>query len=221
MTTVNDLDSGTAAAACGGVVTICDYAWPRPGQSVADAIATWQAKAAYRAHIDCAFHLVISEATAERLSQVPEIGRAGYPSFKVFMISEFTIGDDDSAPPRGGGREGAVVNVHAENGAMLDHVASALLRAGHRDPGHFAASRPAIAATATREPWTMRPWWVPRYKSSTSRAGGPGSRAGGPRVQASVGGDAANLPRSNRGALRTRRVGSGEDGRDPSASFAG
>jgi dihydropyrimidinase len=138
MTTVDDFDSGTAAAACGGVTTICDYAWQRPGQTLAEAIATWQAKAA--------------EATPERLSEVPDIIRAGYPSFKVFMISEFTIGDAGFLRLlEVAGREGAVVNVHAENGAMLDHVASALLRAGRRDPGHFAASRPAVAeAEATR-----------------------------------------------------------------------
>jgi dihydropyrimidinase len=152
MTTVDDFDSGTAAAACGGVTTICDYAWQRPGQTLAEAIATWQAKAAGRAHIDYSFHLVLSEATPERLSEVPEIVRAGYPSFKVFMISEFTIGDAGFLRLlEVAGREGAVVNVHAENGAMLDHVASALLRAGRRDPGHFAASRPAVAeAEATR-----------------------------------------------------------------------
>ena len=152
MTTVDDFDSGTAAAACGGVTTICDYAWQRPGQTLGDAIATWQAKAAGRAHIDYAFHLVLSEATAERLSEVPEIVRAGYPSFKVFMISEFTIGDAGFLRLlEVAGREGAVVNVHAENGAMLDHVASALLQAGRRDPRHFAASRPAAAETeATR-----------------------------------------------------------------------
>jgi dihydropyrimidinase len=152
MTTVDDFDSGTAAAACGGVTTICDYAWQRPGQTLAEAIETWQAKAAGRAHIDYAFHLVLSEATPERLAEVPEIVRAGYPSFKVFMISEFTIGDAGFLRLlEVAGREGAVVNVHAENGAMLDHAASALLRAGRRDPRHFAASRPAAAeADATR-----------------------------------------------------------------------
>src|SRR5262245_17193430 len=116
MTTVDDFDSGTAAAACGGITTICDYAWQRPGQSLADAIATWQAKAAGRAHVDYAFHLVLSEATTERLSEVPDIVRAGYPSFKVFMISEFTIGDAGFLRLlETAGREGAVVNIHAEN----------------------------------------------------------------------------------------------------------
>jgi len=44
-----------------------------------------------------------------------------------------------------------VVNVHAENGDMLDHCTRNLLAAGRRDPRYYAASRPVIAeAEATR-----------------------------------------------------------------------
>ena len=32
----DDFESGTAAAACGGITTICDYAWQQPGQSLAE-----------------------------------------------------------------------------------------------------------------------------------------------------------------------------------------
>src|SRR5256885_8278375 len=31
VTTADDFESGTAAAACGGITTICDYAWQRRG----------------------------------------------------------------------------------------------------------------------------------------------------------------------------------------------
>ena len=41
--TADDFESGTAAAACGGITTICDYAWLTPGQSLADTIARWSA----------------------------------------------------------------------------------------------------------------------------------------------------------------------------------
>src|ERR1700730_16336797 len=36
--TVDDFESGTAAAACGGVTTICDYAWPTRGQTLTSAV---------------------------------------------------------------------------------------------------------------------------------------------------------------------------------------
>jgi dihydropyrimidinase len=39
MTSIDDFESGTGAAACGGITTICDYAWQTPGRTIGDAIA--------------------------------------------------------------------------------------------------------------------------------------------------------------------------------------
>src|SRR5256885_15498923 len=44
VTTADDFESGTAAAACGGITTICDYAWQRRGQTILDALETWKRK---------------------------------------------------------------------------------------------------------------------------------------------------------------------------------
>src|SRR5919108_2423344 len=92
--TADDFESGTAAAACGGITTICDYAWQEPGQSLRGAIETWKAKARGKAHVDYGFHLILSDATDARLAEIPAIVDAGYPSFKVFTIREFGIGDE-------------------------------------------------------------------------------------------------------------------------------
>ena len=47
--TADDFESGTAAAACGGVTTICDYAWQKAGDTLATTIENWKAKAAGKA----------------------------------------------------------------------------------------------------------------------------------------------------------------------------
>jgi dihydropyrimidinase len=148
----DDFESGTAAAACGGITTICDYAWQQPGQSLSETIETWKAKAHGKAHVDYGFHVMLSEATPERLAEVPAIVAAGYPSLKVFMINEFGIGDAGLLRIfKAASAAGAIVNVHAENGDMLDYCARSLLAAGKRDPRYFAESRPALAeAEATR-----------------------------------------------------------------------
>jgi dihydropyrimidinase len=57
MRTADDFESGTAAAACGGVTTICDYAWQQRGVSVKETLARWTAKAAGKAHVDYGFHV--------------------------------------------------------------------------------------------------------------------------------------------------------------------
>jgi dihydropyrimidinase len=150
--TADDFEAGTGAAACGGVTTICDYAWPAPGQTLTDALATWRAKAAGRSHIDYGFHVVMSEVDEARLREIPAIVDAGYPSLKVFTIREFGVSDDALlAVLRTARGTGAMVNVHAENSAMLDLATAQLIAAGRWDPRDYAESRPALAETeATR-----------------------------------------------------------------------
>ncbi|HYB40742.1 MAG TPA: dihydropyrimidinase, partial [Candidatus Methylomirabilis sp.] len=150
--TADDFESGTAAAACGGVTTICDYAWQERGQSLMRAVETWKAKAEGRAHIDYGFHVIVSDATDATLAEIPRLAEAGYPSLKVFMINEFGIGDEALIRVLAAAKQaGALVNVHAENGDMLDHCARTLLAAGRRSPRYYAESRPALAeAEATR-----------------------------------------------------------------------
>jgi dihydropyrimidinase len=150
--TADDFESGTVAAACGGITTICDYAWQSRGQTLMQAIEAWKVKAEGRAHIDYGFHVVVSDATDETLAEMPRLVAAGYPSVKIFMINEFGIGDEALLRLFGAARAaGAIVNVHAENGDMLDHCASGMRAAGRLDPRHYAESRPALAeAEATR-----------------------------------------------------------------------
>ena len=149
---VDDFESGTAAAACGGVTTICDYAWQARGQSLTAAVETWKAKAVGRAHIDYGFHVIVGDASERTLAEIPRLVDIGYPSLKVFMINEFGIGDEALVRVLDAARKaGAVVNVHAENGDMFDHCTRTLLAASRRNPRYYAASRPALAeAEATR-----------------------------------------------------------------------
>jgi dihydropyrimidinase len=152
MRSVDDFESGTAAAACGGVTTICDYAWQVRGQSLTAALEAWKTKAVGRAHVDYGFHVIVSDASDRTLAEIPRLVDIGYPSIKVFMINEFGIGDQAIMRVLDAARKvGVVVNVHAENGDMLDHCTRNLLAAGHRDPRYYAASRPVLAeAEATR-----------------------------------------------------------------------
>ena len=150
--TADDFESGTAAAACGGITTICDYAWQGKGQSLADTIAAWSVKARGRAHVDYGFHIILSDVTDERIAEIPAIVGAGYPSFKVFTIREFGIGYEALLRVlRAARRAGAIVNVHCENSEMLDLAEKDMIAAGRLDPRFYAESRPARAeAEATR-----------------------------------------------------------------------
>lgn len=149
---VDDFESGTAAAACGGVTTICDYAWQARGQTLTAAIEAWKTKAVGRSHIDYGFHVIVGDASDGTLAEIPRLVDIGYPSLKVFMINEFRIGDEALLRVFEAAKKvGVIVNVHAENGDMLDHCTRTMLAAGRRDPRYYAQSRPALAeAEATR-----------------------------------------------------------------------
>jgi dihydropyrimidinase len=144
--TADDFESGTAAAACGGVTTICDYAWQTKGVSLARTIETWKAKAHGKAHVDYGFHVILSEATDAVLKEIPALVANGFPSLKVFTIREFGLGDEALLRVlRAGRAAGALVNVHCENSEMLDLAQADMIAAGRTDPRHYADSRPALA----------------------------------------------------------------------------
>ncbi len=152
MRSADDFESGTAAAACGGITTICDYAWPTKGWSLTETVEAWKARAQDRAHIDYGFHVVINDVDDRRLAEIPRLAAEGYPSFKVFMIKEFGVTDEALLRILRAGREAnAVINIHAENSEMLDLAVADMMTAGRWDPRHYAASRPVLAeAEATR-----------------------------------------------------------------------
>src|SRR5258705_67596 len=98
---VDDFESGTAAAAYGGVTTICDYAWQVRGQSLTAALAAGENQAGGRPHVDYGFHVIVSDASDRTLAEIPRLVDIGYPSIKVFMINEFGIGDQGIVPVLG------------------------------------------------------------------------------------------------------------------------
>src|SRR5690348_6087321 len=111
---VDDFESGTAAAACGGVTTICDYAWQARGQTLTAAVEAWKTKAKGRAHVDYGFHVIVGDASDETLAEIPRLVDIGYPSLKVFMINEFGLGDEALLQIFDAARKvGVIVNVHA------------------------------------------------------------------------------------------------------------
>ena len=59
----DDFDTGTRAAACGGTTTVIPFAAQEKGQSLRAAVADYHHRAEGRAHVDYAFHLIVSDPT--------------------------------------------------------------------------------------------------------------------------------------------------------------
>ena len=124
-TSSDDWDSGTRAAACGGVTTVIDFAIPREGESLAGALANWSAKARAKACVDYAFHLAITDWDRHG-PEMPAMVAAGCPTFKEFMIyaAEGWQADDRAifSTLERCRDLGAMLLVHAESSRVLDEL---------------------------------------------------------------------------------------------------
>jgi len=145
-TTVDDFASGTVAAALGGTTTIIDFALHQRGDSLANALRTWHGKASGKAEIDYAFHLTIADGRPETIEEIPRmIAEEGVNSFKVFMAYKHVLQVDDETifkVLKAAARFGGLVQVHAENGDVIEVTVKEALAEGHTAPKYHALTRP-------------------------------------------------------------------------------
>jgi dihydropyrimidinase len=146
-----DFRTSSIAAAHGGTTCFIDFAWPAEGESLGEGLARRRSEADGQVAIDYSLHCVIPRAAPRYLDEVAAIVASGVPSFKAFM-TESVLGEplDDGylyAILQAIGRSGGILNVHAENGAIIDHCTRALLAQGKTGVEHIPASRPKVSET--------------------------------------------------------------------------
>ncbi len=103
----DDFTSGTTAAACGGTTTIVDFAAAYRGESVAEGLANWHAKADGKALIDYSFHMSVTELTRPADDLIAEMNGSGITSFKLYMTypERLMVADEVITADDGCGRE--------------------------------------------------------------------------------------------------------------------
>lgn len=147
--TADDFQSGTTAAALGGTTTIIDFALHQRGKSLHEALQTWHNKAKGKAVIDYAFHLTIADGRDETMNEIPEIiEKEGVNSFKVFMAYKGVLQVDDETifkTLRAAARSGGLVQLHAENGDVIEVMIAEARKKGLKEPKHHALTRPVEA----------------------------------------------------------------------------
>jgi dihydropyrimidinase len=175
MTTVDDFETGTAAAAAGGTTTVVDYAEQVPGATLAQTLEDWKNKAAARSILDYGFHLALCEVNAGILAEIPAMVDAGISSFHIRL-------------DRNGGRHisdsqlmeflqittgaGALSCVHAENGEIIDLFTRRLIAEGKTSPKFIATARPpeveaqAVARTISLAEMAKAPIYLTSISSA-------------------------------------------------------
>ena len=143
----DDFETGTRSAACGGTTTVIPFAAQAKGQSLAAAVADYHRRAEGRAHVDYAFHLIVSDPTPQVLKEeLPALIRAGCSSFKVYMTyDDLKLDDGQILDVLAVAREhGAMAMVHAENADCIEWLTKRLEAAGRTAPRFHAPSRPML-----------------------------------------------------------------------------
>jgi dihydropyrimidinase len=120
----DDWNTGTRAAARGGVTTVIDFAIPYGQESLEDAYHKWMAKA-QKACIDYCFHLAITNWDRHGPEMARMVAR-GCPTFKEFMIyaAEGWQSDDRAIfnALEACKRLGGMLLLHAESSRVLDEL---------------------------------------------------------------------------------------------------
>jgi dihydropyrimidinase len=155
----DDFFTGTRSAACGGTTTVIPFAAQVKGGSLTAAVADYHARAAGKAAIDYAFHLIVSDPTPQLLQEeLPQLIREGYTSFKIYMTyDDLKLNDRQILELLSVAREHqALVMIHAENSDCIGWLTERLTAAGNTAPRYHAVSRPmAVEREATHRAITF------------------------------------------------------------------
>ena len=92
-----------------------------------DALDTWLKKADGKACIDYGLHMIVTDLESSGLEDMDDLVREGVASFKLFMAYPNVLMVDDATIFRALGqtaKNGALVCMHAENGGVIDTIAS-------------------------------------------------------------------------------------------------
>jgi dihydropyrimidinase len=153
MMSSDDYNTGTQAAAAGGVTCLVDFAIQREPDQLRSALEEWQGRADGAAHVDYGFHMAITNANEATIDDMQAMVDAGVTSFKLFMAykGELMTRDDEMTACMERARDlGALTMVHAENGDVVDLLVHRALHAGQTNAIHHALTRPEfVEAEAT------------------------------------------------------------------------
>ena len=146
-TTIDNTETGTAAAARGGTTTVINFAVQKGGEPLLAALDRSLALADGTAVVDYGFHIVVTRLSEERLAEIDGLPGAGVSSVKMFMAYPGELMVDDATlltVMERLGEQGGLPMVHAENGTAIDVLVRRALAAGRTSPQWHGKTRPTI-----------------------------------------------------------------------------
>ncbi|MFZ4641549.1 MAG: dihydropyrimidinase [Nodosilinea sp.] len=146
--TCDSFETGTRSAAFGGTTTIIDFAQQFHNDSPKAALDRRLAAAEPQCCVDYAFHVILTDVNPGSLGELPDlINQDGVSSFKLYMAYPGVLMVDDAAifkTMRRVGVHGGMVNLHAENGVVIQALVEEALEQGNTSPKYHQLTRPRL-----------------------------------------------------------------------------
>ncbi len=146
--TCDSFETGTVSAAFGGTTTIIDFAQQFKNEGPKQALERRLAVAEPQCCVDYSFHIILTDVSKSALSELPDIVNSeGISSFKLYMAYPGKLMVDDAdiyRTMRKVGDHGGMVNLHAENGIIIQALIEEALADGNLSPKYHQLTRPQL-----------------------------------------------------------------------------
>ena len=143
----DDFTSGSEAALAGGITTLGNISFARPGETPLTTLRREVTLAQQQAIADFMLHPVLQPPTEAAIQEFPHLAAAGHTSIKLFTCFE----DFDKnalaylKALQTAGKVGLLSMVHCEDFALVSSATENLLSTGRGSLRYFADSRPVVA----------------------------------------------------------------------------
>jgi len=144
----DDYYTGTKAALHGGTTMVIDFILQTQGDTLYNALRTWQEKSKNKAVCDYSYHMAVTDFNDEVAKEVVDfIEKEGITSFKTFMAYKGALMIDDGQMVqlmKVVKKHGGLVTVHATNGDMIDSLIAKHRSEGKLSPLYHYLSQPEV-----------------------------------------------------------------------------
>lgn len=144
----DDYETGTRAALYGGTTMVIDFILQSQGDSLYNALRTWQKKSEGKAIGDYSYHIAVTDFNDAVAKEVVDfIEKEGITSFKTFMAYKGALMIDDGQMVqlmKVVKEHGGLVTVHATNGDMIDSLIAKNKAMGNLSPLYHYLSQPEV-----------------------------------------------------------------------------
>ncbi len=143
----DDFESGSAAAAAGGVTTVGNMSFPERDETIAQGVYRDVAEAERRSIVDFFMHPVLLRPNEENLGRIKPLHEGGYTSIKFFM----SYGNFDRNVPafleamRLTADAGGIALVHCEDATIIGCCCDALRKLGRLETKYYPEARPVCS----------------------------------------------------------------------------